>query len=199
MHGLVGFQSWVLCLKPSSYIPQQTCPKEGSIRLSTVIVRSPNTYIYCRSCTWLVLLNPLRIAWIETSQCFLATGWYWSSLEYIIELMLFINYPTKHLSFHWLEIRNKHFKDSCVMLSHYYFFGKSAWIVKLRSRSGSIGTSFYPKFCLYRVLGNCGPKVLSYCFQNMSKRDSLSKLGTPQMWSNRVEVVFQYTFEITWV
>ena len=35
----------------------------------------------------------------------------------------------------------------------------------------------------YRVLGNCGPKVLGYCSENMSASDILSLLGAHQMWS----------------
>ena len=36
---------------------------------------------------------------------------------------------------------------------------------------------------MYRVLGNCGPKVFAYCSQNMSVMDFLCPLGAPQMWS----------------
>ena len=32
-------------------------------------------------------------------------------------------------------------------------------------------------------VGNCGPKVIAYCFQNIGKRDFLSHLGAPQVWS----------------
>ena len=35
----------------------------------------------------------------------------------------------------------------------------------------------------YRVLDWNLLKVIAYCSKNMSKRDLLSKLGAPQMWS----------------
>ena len=37
--------------------------------------------------------------------------------------------------------------------------------------------------CIYRVLGNCGPKVFAYCSPNMSIMGFLCPLGAPQMWS----------------
>ena len=39
MHGLVGFWRQVLYLKPSSHMSIQTCQKQGSIRLSTVLLK----------------------------------------------------------------------------------------------------------------------------------------------------------------
>ena len=38
-------------------------------------------------------------------------------------------------------------------------------------------------FLIYRVLGNCGPKVFANCSENMSASNILSLLGACQMWS----------------